>query len=94
MTSSVATAASVPSGTLDLVVNARHLAGPHTGIEVYMEQLLEALSLTGQVSITALSWAPLDLGFARLREVVPIRRPELSGIRATLWKLWFDQWYS
>jgi hypothetical protein len=59
-----------------------------------MEQLLEALSLTGQVSITALSWAPLDLGFAGLREVVPIRRPELSGIRATLWKLWFDQWYS
>ena len=53
MTSSVAPAASVPSGTLDLVVNARHLAGPHTGIEVYMEQLLEALSLTGQVSITA-----------------------------------------
>ena len=26
--------------------------------------------------------------------MVPIRRPELSGIRATLWKLWFDQWYS
>jgi glycosyltransferase involved in cell wall biosynthesis len=59
-----------------------------------MEQLLEALSRTGRVEITALSWAPLDLGLPGVHEVVPVRRPELGGIRATLWKLWFDQWYS
>jgi glycosyltransferase involved in cell wall biosynthesis len=75
-------------------VNARHLAGPRTGIEVYMEQLLGALGRSGQVDVTAISWAPLDLNLPGVREVVPIRRPELSGIRATLWKLWFDQWAS
>ena len=80
--------------SLQLVVNARHLTGPRTGIEVYMEQLLAALSRTGQVEIIALSWAPLELGLAGVREVVPVRRPELGGIRATLWKLWFDQWHA
>jgi glycosyltransferase involved in cell wall biosynthesis len=79
---------------LHVVVNARHLTGPRTGIEVYMEQLLAALSRSGQVEITALSWAPLNLGLPAVREVVPVRRPELGGLRATAWKLWFDQWYS
>jgi glycosyltransferase involved in cell wall biosynthesis len=82
------------SGSLHLVVNARHLTGPRTGIEVYMEQLLGALSRTGQVQITALSWAPLHLGLPGVREVVPVQRPNLGGLRATLWKLWFDQWYA
>jgi glycosyltransferase involved in cell wall biosynthesis len=81
-------------GPLRVVVNARHLAGPRTGIEVYMEQLLAALSRTGQVEITAISWAPLGLGMPGINEVVPARRPDLNGIRAVLWKLWFDQWYS
>jgi glycosyltransferase involved in cell wall biosynthesis len=76
------------------VVNARHLTGPRTGIEVYMEQLLAALSRTGEVEITALSWSPLELRLPRVREVIPARRPKLSGIRATLWKLWFDQWHA
>lgn len=79
---------------IDLIVNARHLAGPHTGIEVYMEQLLGALARTGRLQITALSWAPLGLNLPGVREVVPALRPELRGLRATLWKLWFDQWYS
>jgi glycosyltransferase involved in cell wall biosynthesis len=79
---------------MQVVVNARHLTGPRTGIEVYMEQLLAALSRSGQVEITALSWAPLNLGLPAVREVVPVRRPELGGLRATAWKLWFDQWYS
>jgi glycosyltransferase involved in cell wall biosynthesis len=79
---------------LQVVVNARHLAGPRTGIEVYMEHLLAALSGTGRVRITALSWAPLDLGLAGVTEVIPARRPDLGGLRATLWKLWFDQWYA
>jgi glycosyltransferase involved in cell wall biosynthesis len=79
---------------MQVVVNARHLTGPRTGIEVYMEQLLAALSRSGEVEITALSWAPLNLGLPRVREVVPARRPELGGLRATAWKLWFDQWYS
>ena len=59
-----------------------------------MEQLLAALSRSGQVEITALSWAPLNLGLPGVHEVVPVRRPELGGLRATAWKLWFDQWYS
>jgi glycosyltransferase involved in cell wall biosynthesis len=79
---------------IDLIVNARHLTGPRTGIEVYMEELLGALGRTGKVQITALSWAPLNLNLSGVREVVPVRRPELSGLRATLWKVWFDQWYS
>lgn len=79
---------------IDLLVNVRHLAGPRTGIEVYMEELLGALGRTGQVHITAISWAPLGLNLPNVREVVPALRPELAGLRATLWKLWFDQWYS
>jgi glycosyltransferase involved in cell wall biosynthesis len=82
------------SDALHVVVNARHLTGPRTGIEVYMEQLLAALSRSGQVEITALSWAPLNLGLPAVHEVVPARRPESGGLRATAWKLWFDQWYS
>lgn len=79
---------------IDVLVNARHLAGPHTGIEVYMEQLLGALGRTGRVQITALSWAPLGLNLPGVREVVPALRPELGGVRAILWKIWFDQWYA
>jgi glycosyltransferase involved in cell wall biosynthesis len=92
--SSAPSGAATRSGTLQVVVNARHLTGPRTGIEVYMEQLLEALSRTGQVEITALSWAPLNLGLPAVREVVPSLRPNLGGLRATAWKLWFDQWHS
>jgi glycosyltransferase involved in cell wall biosynthesis len=83
-----------PAQPIELLVNARHLAGPKTGIEVYMEQLLEALGRTGRVRITALSWAPLGLNLPGVHEVVPALRPDLGGLRATLWKLWFDQWYS
>ena len=85
------------SGGLEVTVNARHLAGQRTGIEVYMEQLLGALAGTGLVHITAVSWAPLGLDLPNLREVVPTLRPDfppgaLGGLRATLWKHWFDQW--
>jgi glycosyltransferase involved in cell wall biosynthesis len=59
-----------------------------------MEQLLAALSQTGQVRIAAVSWAPLGLGLPGIREVIPMQRPNLGGLSATLWKLWFDQWYS
>jgi glycosyltransferase involved in cell wall biosynthesis len=79
---------------IDLFVNARHLTGPRTGIEVYMEELLGALGRTGKVRITALSWGPLNLDLPGVREVVPVRRPDLSGLRATLWKVWFDQWHA
>jgi glycosyltransferase involved in cell wall biosynthesis len=79
---------------LNVLVNARHLAGPRTGIEVYMEQLLAALSRTGRVQVTALSWEPLNLGLPGVTEVLPARRPSLrsGSLPATLWKLWFDQW--
>jgi glycosyltransferase involved in cell wall biosynthesis len=82
------------SDRLNILVNARHLAGPHTGIEVYMEQLLGALGRTGRVTMTALSWEPLDLGLPSVEEVLPARRPDLrpGSLPATLWKLWFDQW--
>ena len=79
---------------LELLVNARHLTGPRTGIEVYMETLLAALARTGRLRITALSWAPLGLELPGVREVVPARRPDMrpGSLRATVWKLWFDQW--
>jgi glycosyltransferase involved in cell wall biosynthesis len=83
---------------LEITVNARHLAGPRTGIEVYMEQLLTALARTGRVRITAVSWAPLGLEQPNLREVIPALRPNfasggIGALRALLWKLWFDQWH-
>ena len=79
---------------LELLVNARHLTGPRTGIEVYMETLLAALARTGRLRITALSWAPLGLELPGVREVVSARRPDMrpGSLRASLWKLWFDQW--
>jgi glycosyltransferase involved in cell wall biosynthesis len=82
---------------IEVLVNARHLAGPRTGIEVYMEQLLTALARTGRVRITALSWAPLGLEQPGLHEVVASPRPDfpagpVGALRAMLWKTWFDQW--
>ena len=79
---------------LDVAVNVRHLAGPRTGIEVYMEELLGALSRTGAVRVTALSWSPLGLDLPGVRELVAAHRPEMppTSLKATLWKLWFDQW--
>jgi glycosyltransferase involved in cell wall biosynthesis len=78
--------------TTDLVVNARHLTGPKTGIEVYIEQLIQALARTGEVNITAVTWSPLALDLPGVREVIPARRPQLTGLAAVVWKLWFDQW--
>jgi len=80
-----------------VLVNARHLTGPRTGIEVYMEQLLGALARSGEVRLTVLSWAPVGLEQPGLREKVPSRRPRfpsggLGSLAATLWKTWFDQW--
>ena len=79
---------------LEVTVNVRHLAGPRTGIEVYMEELLAALAASGAVQVTALSWSPLGLNLPGVREVVPVRRPDMppGSLKATLWKLWFDQW--
>jgi glycosyltransferase involved in cell wall biosynthesis len=82
---------------LEVLVNARHLTGPRTGIEVYMEQLLIALAETGRVRIGALTWAPIGIERPGLRELMPSRRPEfppgaLGSLRAMLWKTWFDQW--
>jgi len=59
-----------------------------------MEQLLAALARSGRVRITALNWAPVNLGIPGVHTVVPAARPDLpaGSIRATLWKLWFDQW--
>lgn len=87
------------SGDLEVTVNARHLAGPRTGIEVYMERLLIALAETGRVRLTAVSWSPLGIERENLREVVPALRPafasgRLGDLRALLWKTWFDQWHS
>jgi glycosyltransferase involved in cell wall biosynthesis len=79
---------------MEVLVNARHLAGQHTGIEVYMEELLTALARTGRLRITALTWSPIGLDLPGVREVVTARRPDLpaGSVQATLWKLWFDQW--
>jgi glycosyltransferase involved in cell wall biosynthesis len=79
---------------LEVFVNARNLTGPLTGIEVYMLELLGALARTGRLALTALTWSPLGLEWSGIREVVPVRRPAMAdgSLRATLWKLWFDQW--
>jgi glycosyltransferase involved in cell wall biosynthesis len=79
---------------LNVTVNARHLAGPRTGIEVYMEQLMGALARTGRVHLTAVTWEPLGFDLPGVTEVIPVRRPDFrpGSIPATLWKLWFDQW--
>jgi glycosyltransferase involved in cell wall biosynthesis len=79
---------------MEVLVNARHLAGQHTGIEVYMEELLAALAATGRLHITALTWAPLGLDLPGVVERVTAPRPSLppGSIQATLWKLWYDQW--
>jgi len=76
----------------ELVVNVRSLTGPHTGIEIYMEELLRALAATGELGITTLTWAPTGLNVPGIREVIPARRPDLEAgsLRAVLWKLWFD----
>jgi glycosyltransferase involved in cell wall biosynthesis len=76
----------------ELVVNARNLTGPHTGIEIYMEQLLRALAATGELGITTLTWAPTGLDLPGGREVIPAQRPEQdpASFRALAWKLWFD----
>lgn len=82
------------AGPVDVHVNVRHLTGPRTGIEVYMETLLGALAQTGRLRITALTWAPIGLALPGVTETIPARRPSLrdGSIQATLWKLWFDQW--
>jgi glycosyltransferase involved in cell wall biosynthesis len=79
---------------VEVTVNVRHLAGPRTGIEVYMEELLRALSRSGEVRVRALGWSPLALNLPNVREIVPVRRPDLpaASLRATQWKLWLDQW--
>jgi glycosyltransferase involved in cell wall biosynthesis len=84
----------IATSPIEVLVNARHLAGPMTGIEVYMQQLMGALGRTGRVRLTALSWEPLDLGLPGVTEVVPAQRPNFrpGSLPATLWKLWFDQW--
>jgi glycosyltransferase involved in cell wall biosynthesis len=86
--------ADIAAKPMDVLVNARHLAGPRTGIEVYMDQLMAALARTGRVRLTALSWEPLNLGLPGVTEVLSARRPNLppGSLAATLWKLWFDQW--
>jgi glycosyltransferase involved in cell wall biosynthesis len=78
----------------EVFVNARNLTGPLTGIEVYMLELLGALARTGRLDLTALSWSPLGLDLTGVRELVPVRRPAMAdgSLRATVWKLWFDQW--
>jgi glycosyltransferase involved in cell wall biosynthesis len=86
--------ADIAAEPMEVLVNARHLAGPRTGIEVYMEQLMAALGRSGQVRLTALTWEPLNLGLPGVTEILPARRPNLrpGALPATLWKLWFDQW--
>jgi glycosyltransferase involved in cell wall biosynthesis len=86
--------ADIAAEPMEVLVNARHLAGPKTGIEVYMEELMAALGRTGRVRLTALTWEPLDLGLPGVTEVLPARHPNLrpGSLPATLWKLWFDQW--
>jgi hypothetical protein len=79
--------ADIAAEPMEILVNARHLAGPRTGIEVYMDQLMAALGRTGRVRLTALTWEPLNLGLPGVTEVLPARRPNLrpGSLPATLW---------
>jgi glycosyltransferase involved in cell wall biosynthesis len=94
VTAAGAPAAPIPAEPLAVSVNVRNLTGPHTGIEIYMLELLRALAATGQVRIDALSWAPVGLGLPNVTETVPAPRPSWrpGTIPAALWKTWFDHY--
>lgn len=81
-------------GPVAVSVNVRNLTGPHTGIEIYMLELLRALAATGQVRIEALSWAPVGLDLPNVTETIPVPRPSWrpGTIPSALWKTWFDHY--
>jgi glycosyltransferase involved in cell wall biosynthesis len=88
------TATAVAPDPVRVAVNVRNLTGPHTGIEIYMLELLRALAATGQVRLDALSWSPVGLDLPNVTEVVPTSRPSWrpGTIPAALWKTWFDHY--
>jgi glycosyltransferase involved in cell wall biosynthesis len=88
------TATGGSGGPIAVSVNVRNLTGPHTGIEIYMLELLRALAATGEVRIDALSWAPAGLALPGVEERIPARRPAWrpGTVPAALWKTWFDHY--
>jgi hypothetical protein len=72
------TSGSSPGGPIEIVVNARKLAGSRTGIEVYMEQLLLALLRTHPVRIIASTCQPLR---GPIAEAVDTRLLPMNGLR-------------
>ncbi len=86
--------ASPPGDSIRVVVNARRLAGPRSGTEIYMEQLLLALGRTQPAELVACTCEPLAGEIAgRVEErLLPLRGLRSHHLTSQLRKLWFDQW--
>ena len=77
-----------------VTVNVRRLARQRTGIETYMERLLNALHDTGGARVTGVTCEPLPPGTLPHAEILlhPMG-PLVSGrLESQLRKLWFDYW--
>jgi glycosyltransferase involved in cell wall biosynthesis len=77
-----------------VVVNARRLAGPRSGTEIYMEQLLLALGRTQPAEVVACTCEPLVGEIAgRVEErLLPLHGLRSRDLISQVRKLWFDQW--
>jgi glycosyltransferase involved in cell wall biosynthesis len=86
--------APVSGDSVRVVVNARRLAGPRSGTEIYMEQLLLALGRTQPAEVVACTCEPL-VGeiVGRVEErLLPLPGLRPRDLMSQLRKLWFDQW--
>lgn len=77
-----------------VTVNVRRLARPRTGIETYMEHLLDALHTTGAARVVATTCEPLPAGILPGAEIHLRHMRGLRGrhLGSQLRKLWFDCW--
>jgi glycosyltransferase involved in cell wall biosynthesis len=77
-----------------VTVNVRRLARQRTGIETYMERLLDALHDTGGARVTGVTCEPLPPGTLPYAEVLlqPMGKLVSGRLGSQLRKLWFDYW--
>lgn len=77
-----------------VTVNVRRLARRRTGIERYMERLIDTLHSTGGAQVLATTCEPLPAGMLPGAEILIHPMPGLQAgrLRSQLRKLWFDGW--